>query len=213
MNLTEWTREEYERMTGEWLTGFLARIPESESLFRSELTPAESFKYRNGKVTMADLLPKVLGRTVNKYNREHQATLNWLLRAAGGPLPDSIEVNVQWKRSRTWGMNPHVDVTARAAGVTESAAGKASGCGYDKESTAVAEAFNQCPMLARLVLECAFSDYGGSRTNGYRFDSTGAAFEGGMGMNVIVNICGKAGVKLTHHLSGKTYDTYIFDRK
>lgn len=214
MNLTEWATTTYKKMAGEWLTKHLASIPEQESLFRYELTPAESRRYRTGKASMADLLPNVLARAERRYTKEHEATCNRIAHACSMPEPYSIEMNVQWKRNRTWGMNPHADVTVRGEGFTDNGEGKASGCGYDKESTAVAEACNQCPMLTKVVLECAYRDYlENTRTTGYYFDSCGAVLEGGMGMGTIRAICERAGLTMTHTLSGKSYDTYIFDRK
>ena len=214
MELNEWATTKYHGMASDWLTKHLASIPEQESLFRSYLTPRENRQYREGKATMADLLPAVLERVEAKYAREHKGTENRISRACTGPAPETIEVNVQWKRNRTWGMNPHAEVTVRGGGVTEYGSGKASGCGYDKESTAVAEALNQCTMFLNVVLTCARKDEAeGKRTYGYYFDASGVFLDGGVGMNTVEAVLERGGLKLTHRLSGKSYDTYIFDRK
>ena len=59
----------------------------------------------------------------------------------------ACRVSVEWKKSRVWGYNPAVTVdawTVDTDGAQECATttGRASGCGYDKQSTAIAEAFN-----------------------------------------------------------------------
>lgn len=41
-------------------------------------------------------------------------------------------VTIEWRKSRTWGSNPHIDFGGDCVSV--------SGCGYCKESTALAEA-------------------------------------------------------------------------
>lgn len=63
-----------------------------------------------------------------------------------------LTITIEWKRSYTWGMNPNasVEVEYKKADFTkgedkfEHVGGfKASGCGYDKESTVIAEIFNK----------------------------------------------------------------------
>lgn len=57
-----------------------------------------------------------------------------------------ISISVNWAKSRTWGANPHAECLIRFADAehgTRSAysEGRASGCGFDKRSAAVQEAF------------------------------------------------------------------------
>lgn len=57
-----------------------------------------------------------------------------------------INVRVSWRKSRTWGSNPHAEAYVcyeTPGGSLDSALGegRASGCGYDKRSAAVQEAF------------------------------------------------------------------------
>jgi hypothetical protein len=61
------------------------------------------------------------------------------------PTPKSISIGVQWKRSRTWGNNPHAQAVARYPdGTCKQFTARCSGCGYDKLSTVVANILNQC---------------------------------------------------------------------
>jgi len=59
-----------------------------------------------------------------------------------------IEIAVSWKKSYTWGYNPHADVsiftkTSDDQTTYQRIETTASGCGYDKLSSAIATAFNQ----------------------------------------------------------------------
>lgn len=65
----------------------------------------------------------------------------------------TISIAVEYKRSRTWGWNPTATVTASLDGVrTDTTTGMASGCGYDKLSAAVCEAFSENPLLQTLLM-------------------------------------------------------------
>lgn len=65
----------------------------------------------------------------------------------------TISIAVEYKRSRTWGWNPAATVTASLDGVrTDTTTGTASGCGYDKLSAAVCEAFSENPLLQTLLM-------------------------------------------------------------
>ena len=60
------------------------------------------------------------------------------------PEVESLTITIEWKKSRMWGMNPHA--TARvlfADGKVGIGTAKASGCGYCKRSTVIADIFNQ----------------------------------------------------------------------
>lgn len=63
-----------------------------------------------------------------------------------------IEISVSWKKSYMWGYNPHAEVrifTKTSSGETyyDYIDSTASGCGYDKLSSAIATALNQSMKL------------------------------------------------------------------
>lgn len=52
-------------------------------------------------------------------------------------------LTIEWKRSRAWGSNPHLTAQVEYhSGHRNTGTCTASGCGYCKESTVIAEAFN-----------------------------------------------------------------------
>lgn len=64
---------------------------------------------------------------------------------AAGKLIE-INISVNWTKSRTWGANPHAECWFRFEDAvygsrSSYSEGRASGCGYDKRSAAVQEAF------------------------------------------------------------------------
>lgn len=56
----------------------------------------------------------------------------------------SITITIEWVKSRTWGSNPHAiaSVTFKDGTFKRNEGYTCSGCGYDKESTVIAQIFN-----------------------------------------------------------------------
>lgn len=123
---------------------------------------------------------------------------------------------IEWKKSRMWGNNPSLEakVLFHDGSFERSEGFKASGCGYDKESTVIAQAFNKYLKykLWALPLELrqrAASDqkvpYG---ITSYQVDHP--SFEGGIGTSCYYEIAKHVGGKFEHVASGKTFDVYKF---
>lgn len=98
----------------------------------------------------------------------------------------SITITIEWRTSRTWGSNPHAEAQVefqdgtfyRKNGYT------CSGCGYDKESTVIAEVFNDF-LRYKLYQKRSWKDkINGQETNHpygvyYYSGSTGETYETG----------------------------------
>ena len=128
---------------------------------------------------------------------------------------ESINISVEWKKSATWGSNPTatatVNYTDNCCSYFE---GKASGCGYDKESTAVAAALNNSYSVLKLLFECGENDPD-NKIYGYRNAKDGyfPHISGGVGVscyNSVFNLCG---FKFEKTNSGKTFDCYLISKK
>jgi len=101
------------------------------------------------------------------------------------PKLESLTITIEWKKSRMWGMNPHATGEAITQdGFRLVGTAKASGCGYCKRSTVIADLFNQFlrhklydkKVLARLAVK---KPYGISLPNdGQKWLPT---FDGGIG--------------------------------
>lgn len=142
-------------------------------------------------------------------------TLEAVKRAFAKPMPDSIRVDEEWKPSRTWGPCPTVEVWMGG----EYGKGHASGCGYDKESAAAAQACSEIIDSVRIVATCAYIDMleskatgENSKTYGYNFNIYHISFEGGVGYNCHKNIICRAGFELTSEFHPRAADGWRYRR-
>lgn len=70
------------------------------------------------------------------------------------PFVVHLEIDITWKNSKTWGLCPHAEARweyENGAWNYDPKAGSASGCGYDKLSSCVAEVLNK--VLTRNLYE------------------------------------------------------------
>lgn len=130
------------------------------------------------------------------------------------PLPVYIEIEIEWKKSRTWGNCPRAYMRWEDADGNwhyMENAGYASGYGYDKHSAVVAEALNHFKNLRYAVRNKDFkkSPYGICKS-----EYTYCYFEGGVGMSCYPRIMDWLGYKMTHVADARTYDKWvIIDKK
>jgi hypothetical protein len=145
-----------------------------------------------------------IGRTMAKQQKHIEAVLS-------SPDFSSIRISVEWKTSRTWGANPTAEICVIGQGRYY---GKASGCGYDKLSTSVAEALNQSnSVLKALYLAKAKKP---NKTNRDLFGYGSGygvlpSFEGGVGVSCYPSIFKAAGFKFTTTGSGKMFDSFYVE--
>lgn len=127
----------------------------------------------------------------------------------------SIEISIDWKKSRMWGMNPHLEAWVSfkdGTGIRFNAT--CSGWGYDKKSTVIADVFNN---FLKYKLYGEFqpvnNERGTIRDNGlpygiylgdYRY------FPGGIGTDCYYSIAEAIGGTFKRVASGKTYDVYTY---
>ena len=139
----------------------------------------------------------------------------------------ACRISVEWKKSRMWGYNPHATIdacTVDADGVTEctTTTGRASGCGYDKQSAAIAEAFNASPAILKALYNAEEKRLKGresrkqSRRDFIGYGSGSSArpyFESGCGVSVFYKIFESCGYTFEQVASGKTFDAYKITKK
>ena len=122
-------------------------------------------------------------------------------------LPDGVSISVEWKKSQTWGANPHATVYA-AFTVTK---GRASGCGYDKESAAIASAFNDNPEVMAIIYTAVEA---GIKPGYSVFDSFGLPFfDGGCGVNCFYTVFENCGYQFNKIPGGRNFDCYLIERR
>lgn len=118
--------------------------------------------------------------------------------------------------ARIWGMNPNA--TARiytAAGWERIESGSVSGCGYDKESTAAANALNRSASVKKalyITFEKALQANTGATLGealgyGSGYDAL-PYLEGGVGVSCFARILERCGYRWKYIASGKRFAVY-----
>ena len=131
----------------------------------------------------------------------------------------SITINIEWKRSATWGSNPNCEarIEFKDGHYETSPIFKASGCGYDKESTVIAEVFNtylKYKLFKELVAVTTYINSKESKvpyginlpSKNYKFPH----YSGGIGTNCYYNICKAISGTFEHVSSGKSFDVFRY---
>ncbi len=197
---------------------------ESDRGLKQYSTETRWTQYTAGKLTRAEAVELATKRAIKQIEKETAGKLAHLDRVAEAPDLGYISICVEWKRSATWGMNP----TAYARTNGGNASGKASGCGYDKESTAIAEALNQCDSVLKALYTYKESQLQAGHSDESRTACTGRDnrniigygagyaiipyFEGGVGASCFWSIFKKLGYKVNEFHSGKHSDYYEINK-
>jgi hypothetical protein len=145
------------------------------------------------------------------------------LKSFEGCKITSIVVSIEWKKSRMWGMNPKATANVEYVGKNGDTiyqrfeSSRVGGCGYDKESTAFAQAVNQIKPLMYLLAEMKNKNfdkgdkeiftYGVSAYNGHL-----PTFSGGVGTSCYYGVFESCGFRMVKTAGGKTFDVYSITR-
>jgi hypothetical protein len=119
----------------------------------------------------------------------------------------SFTITIEWKQSRTWGANPHASAQViyqdGTCGHTDDFS--CSGCGYDKESTVIADIFNS-------LMKYRLHEIGATKEHPYgvylRDDYM--SFNGGVGTSCYYAIAEFIGGTFKNMASGKTFDVFEY---
>ena len=161
-------------------------------------------EYTAGRMTREKAIERATKRMERQAEKDTAAGLAKLEAAAAADDINHISVNVEYKRNRYWGWNP--TATVYGGMWTEDSA---SGCGYDKESAAVAGAFNANPAILKILYTIKEQGLAEGKTSDSATACTGhdnrdicgygagysviPYFEGGVGVNCFWSILKKAG--------------------
>lgn len=164
----------------------------------------------------------------SKYYKDFENALKNAMECIKTELPQNIRIEVTWKKSSTWGANPTAEVWADGyLGLSRSV----GGCGYDKESTAIAEPFNRSKAMAKIAIIAKYIcatyenlsfeqkkalDILGCYDYGVRFSihhETGIYWEGGVGASSFMNCIKTAGYKMDAEAHPKYFDFYSLSKR
>lgn len=148
-----------------------------------------------------------------KQNEQKRArALAWLEKCNNAPALDSLLVNVEWIKNRTWGNNPRAEVAIYSTdGNAERGTGRASGCGYDKRSAAVDTVLRTSAIFGRLLIENwrRVADCYGVR----KWRGIPEVDISGKGIDTLRTVCERCGLVWHSNTSGRTWDTYEATKK
>ena len=188
-------------------------------------TPAKWAAYQAGTLAREKAVQLATARALRDLEKTHAARLAKLDRISNAPDLEFITVNVEWKHNRTWGYNPTATAVTNEA---ETYTGTASGYGYDKGSTAVAEALNASPAVLKALYTAAENALAAGQTftrmnectvtwrdvlgygSGY---SILPYFEGGVGVSCFETIFVRCGFSFRRVASGRLFDAYTVLRR
>lgn len=178
--------------------------------YRDRLTAAAMEEVKNsdpGAVISETVKKKMLKRFNTENEKTREKYLHRLTAAEATKAPDVVTITVQWYKNRTWGYNPTAEVIAERTRTTDSA----SGCGYDKQSAAIAGAFNANPEIMAILYDHA--EKGGNFAYSVHTFAGIPYFDGGCGVSCFYSVfagCGYEFIDVTH---GETLDVYQLRKK
>jgi hypothetical protein len=180
----------------------------------AELIP-ESSK-RKKWASVEELREYLKKRSLAKTEKRIAKELQHLETVGNAPDLVEITVSVEWKKSRMWGNNPTADAREQnAAGWERYTSGSIGGCGYDKHSTAVAQAVNQSNSFLKAMYEVRERDTTTSLRELFGYGSGYGILprlEGGVGVSCYPTIFEKIGFKFANTAGGKTFDVHTISK-
>ena len=164
-------------------------------------------QYTNGEITRAQAIEYATKRALKPEDKTTAEGLAKIDAVSKAPALEYSNVSVIWKRSSVWGYNPQVEAWSDNGRFY----GSASGCGYDKRSAGVAQAFNRDYTMLRVLYELKEQGLKEGKTSDSATACTGhdnrdiigygagysvlPYYEGGVGVDCFWSILKKAGYK------------------
>lgn len=198
---------------------------ESDEGIRKYSTDYRWNQYQRGKISREKAVELAVVRELKKLEKELLTDLERLEAIESAKIPSFISIKKEWVKSRTWGNNPHSEIHVQNEVYFE---GRASGCGYDKESAAFASAAKGSFALKKILCDLKEAALKEGKSDKSKTACTGIdnrevcgygagyepipGFEGGVGMNSIISIFKRYGYDVVES-HGKRYDSYELELK
>lgn len=155
----------------------------------------------------AEIIAKMKAKKAREEAKATAKRIEKLEAAEAVKLPESVNICVEFVCSRVWGYNPHATVTAEHRRTF----GTASGCGYDKESAAIASALNDNPEIMRILYDHA--EAGEPFPYAVHTFAGLPSFDGGCGVSCFRDIFDACGYEWRQVINGKLCNGYTITRK
>ena len=160
-----------------------------------------------GEPLSAVLIEKMTAKKAREEKKNTQKRLEKIEAAEAAHLPENVNISVEFSSSRTWGYIPHATVTGHQRRTTA----KASGCGYDKESAAMAYAFNDNPEVMKILYNHA--EQGEAFPYSVHTFAGLPSFNGGCGVSCFRSVFEACGYEWRQVASGRTFNAYTLRKK
>jgi len=162
------------------------------------------------KAYLIDRKQKAIYKAIEREVKHIQTVFN-------APDLESITISMEWKKSRMWGSNPNAEARVIAGNYSDYfESGSIGGCGYDKGSTAVANAINQSNSFLKAMYLLKDANI---NTKNHELFGYGSGYgilprlEGGVGVSCYPAIFEKLGFTFKTTASGKTFDVYTVTKQ
>lgn len=163
----------------------------------------------------------LIGRKEKAIYKEIEREVKHINTVANAGKLISVQITVEWKRSQMWGSNPTAEAWCSyidKEGNHNShyvKSGSIGGCGYDKESTAVAECLNQFNEVLKLLY---LEKEKNVTAKNHEILGYGSGYgilpsiEGGVGVSCYPTIFKNVGFEFKTIASGKSFDAYSIEK-
>ena len=171
--------------------------------YNEKLTKHQIEKLNNKELTTSEAKEIIKNKIIKEYDKRINKDLTKIetIQKANEDITN-INISINWVKSPTWGYNPHATATTSNGDITE---GRASGCGYDKESAAIAEALNKNNNILKLLYIYKNKKITSKNNNSHDILGYGSGygvlpyFEGGVGTSSLMNIFKKLGYNIQEY--------------
>lgn len=178
--------------------------------YRDYITPAtlEAMKQAEpSEKAPADLLQKMTARKAKEEQKKSKNRYETIKAAEEANDVHIFNISVEWKKSKTWGANPHATIT----GDQVRTFGRASGCGYDKLSAAIAQAMNENPEIMRVL--CLYAETGAAFPYSVHTFAGVPFVDGTCGVEFFPDVFDACGYSFRCVGSGDMFDCYTIEKK
>lgn len=178
------------------------------------LTALRRQQYATGKISRLEADELTIA-AINRATARNIARAEKKLEAIESAAPlSSLQITVDWNRNSNPDAHMSVLLTDHKY---ESYGATATGWGYCKLSTVIADMLNNCNAVRKQLCDAKeaalqVNPYA-SNNNVFTYGVYGAipGFTGGVGVNTIANACAAAGINLRHTVDVKHFDQFDAD--
>jgi hypothetical protein len=182
-------------------------LPKGKSLKKSTLQEAKAYLIKRKEKQIF----KSIERQVNQV----------LTIGKAGEFIEA-KISIEWKKSKMWGSNPSAECLYSYKDAecnirtNRVISGSIGGCGYDKQSTAVANCLNQINEILKLLYTVKNDNLDKDNRDLFGYGSGYGlipSIEGGVGVSCYPSIFAKLGYEFKTIASGKAFDVYTITKK